>query len=147
MRFDLCFPQFWIADMSSYGNLKVLQKVLLIHCTVSIDFVSGQRRPWSDCADAQAETANACWHVFAWRVSNNADQPLRCTVFFIFLFIFFNFRSQPMIIFHLNEQSMVRHRKIPTITKTRLSKYKENFISKNWKFSDKKLWYFSYFCS
>ena len=33
------------------------------------------------------------------------------------------------------------------ITKTRLFKYIENFTSKNWKFSDKKLWYFSYFCS
>ena len=33
------------------------------------------------------------------------------------------------------------------ITKTRLFKYIEIFISKNWKFSDKKLWYFSYFCS
>ena len=28
------------------------------------------------------------------------------------------------------------------ITKTRLFKYIENFTSKNWKFSDKKLWYF-----
>ena len=35
----------------------------------------------------------------------------------------------------------------PTITKTRLCKYVENFTSKNWKFSDKNLWYFSYFCS
>ena len=34
-----------------------------------------------------------------------------------------------------------------SITKTRLFIYKENFTSKNWKFSDKKLWYFSYFCS
>ena len=32
------------------------------------------------------------------------------------------------------------------ITKTRLFKYTENFTSKNRKFSDKKLWYFSYFC-
>ena len=31
------------------------------------------------------------------------------------------------------------------ITKTRLFKYKENFTSKNWKFWDKNLWYFSYF--
>ena len=33
------------------------------------------------------------------------------------------------------------------ITKTRLFKYMciENFTSKNWKFSDKKIWYFSYF--
>ena len=33
------------------------------------------------------------------------------------------------------------------ITKTRLFKYIENITSKNWKFSDKKLWYFSHFCS
>ena len=34
-----------------------------------------------------------------------------------------------------------------TIMKTRLFKYIENFTSKNWKFSDKIFWYFSYFCS
>ena len=33
------------------------------------------------------------------------------------------------------------------ITKTRLFKYIENFTTKEGKFSDKKLWYFSYFCS
>ena len=33
------------------------------------------------------------------------------------------------------------------ITKTRLFKYTEKFTSKNWKFSDKKLWYISHFCS
>ena len=33
------------------------------------------------------------------------------------------------------------------ITKTCLFKYTENFTSKNLKFSDKNLWYFSYFCS
>ena len=33
------------------------------------------------------------------------------------------------------------------IMKARLFKYIENFISKHCKFSDKKLWYFSYFCS
>ena len=32
-----------------------------------------------------------------------------------------------------------------SITKTRLFKYKENFTSKNWKFSAKKLWYFFIF--
>ena len=32
------------------------------------------------------------------------------------------------------------------IMKTCLFKYIENFTSKNWKFSDKILWYFSYFC-
>ena len=33
------------------------------------------------------------------------------------------------------------------ITKTRLFKYTENFTTKNGNFSDKKFWYFSYFCS
>ena len=33
------------------------------------------------------------------------------------------------------------------ITKTRLFKYIENLTTKNWKFLDKKFWYFSYFCS
>ena len=33
------------------------------------------------------------------------------------------------------------------ITKTCLFKYTENFTSKNLKFSDKKIWYFSNFCS
>ena len=33
------------------------------------------------------------------------------------------------------------------ITKTRLFKYTENFSTKKWKISDKKFWYFSYFCS
>ena len=33
------------------------------------------------------------------------------------------------------------------IKKTRLFKYIEHFTTKNWKFPDKKFWYFSYFCS
>ena len=33
------------------------------------------------------------------------------------------------------------------ITKTYLSKYTENFTINKWKFSDKKFWYFPYFCS
>ena len=32
-------------------------------------------------------------------------------------------------------------------TKTCLFKYTENFITKKWKFSNKKFWYLSYFCS
>ena len=36
-------------------------------------------------------------------------------------------------------------RSFNTITKTRLFKYIENFTSKNWKFSDRKLWYFFIF--
>ena len=33
------------------------------------------------------------------------------------------------------------------ITKTHLFKYTENFTTKKWKFSNKKSWYLSYFCS
>ena len=33
------------------------------------------------------------------------------------------------------------------ITKTRLFKYFETFTTKNWKFSDKTFWYFSYSCA
>ena len=33
-----------------------------------------------------------------------------------------------------------------SLAKTRLFKYIENFTTKQGKFSDKKLWYFSYFC-
>ena len=33
------------------------------------------------------------------------------------------------------------------ITKIRVFKYNENFTNKKWKFSNKKFWYFSYFCS
>ena len=35
----------------------------LIHSIVSNDSVSGQRRPWSDCADAQADLGIRCPHM------------------------------------------------------------------------------------
>ena len=37
--------------------------------------------------------------------------------------------------------NMTKHEKAP-ITKTRQLKYIENFTTKQWKFSDKKIWYF-----
>ena len=43
--------------------------------------------------------------------------------------------------------AVLRKRLFHFITKTRLFKYTENFTSKNIKFPDKKIWYFSYFCS
>ena len=39
-------------------------------------------------------------------------------------------------------RSKLRSHFASRITKTRLFKYKDNFTSKNWIFSDKKLWYF-----
>ena len=67
---------------------------LLLHSTGSNDSVSGQRRPWSDCADAQADLglywpcAYARRHFFAWSdpfirqlskyiADNTADLPSR----------------------------------------------------------------------
>ena len=35
----------------------------LIHSIVSNDFVNGQQRPWSDCADAQAYLGRRCPHI------------------------------------------------------------------------------------
>ena len=62
----------------------------------------------------------------------------------------FAFSSDVIILSHLTYRSVPtnKHMTDPfSITKTRLFKCIENFTSKNWKFSDKKLWYFSYFCS
>ena len=36
---------------------------------------------------------------------------------------------------------------LDNITKTCLFKYTEKFVTKKWNFSDKKFWYFLYFCS
>ena len=44
------------------------------------------------------------------------------------------------------DTSIVANRDFCHITKTCLLKYIKNFTFKNWKFSDKKLRYFSYFC-
>ena len=45
----------------------------------------------------------------------------------------------------MHKQSFFSHSS--SITKTCLFKYTENFTTKKWKFSDKKFWYFSCFCS
>ena len=83
--------------------------------------------------------------------------------FFFFFFFFFSFlhgiiSSFPCFFFSLGTYFFVFPQDVissfrlakehnANITKTRLFKYIENFSSKNLKFSDKKLWYFSYFCS
>ena len=43
-------------------------------------------------------------------------------------------------------KEMLTSKKVVLITKTHLFKYIENFTTKEGKFSDKKFWYFSYFC-
>ena len=55
--------------------------------------------------------------------------------------------QQENMSFKNKTESKIPVGKIETIMKTRLFKYIENITAKNWKFSDKKLWYFSYFCS
>ena len=62
-------------------------------------------------------------------------------IYWIRWFILFNLQVRTFIHFAVDKQ------KNKTITKTSLFKYIENFTSKNWKNSDEKLWYFSYFCS
>ena len=46
-----------------------------------------------------------------------------------------------------NEQNCRYMWRWTSLRKHAYSKFIENFTNKNWKFSDKKLWYFSYFCS
>ena len=55
--------------------------------------------------------------------------------------------SQACILWYPNLGQFTSISTISLITKTRLFKYIENFTPKNWEFSDKKLWYFSYFYS
>ena len=46
---------------------------------------------------------------------------------------------QPEANMHFNTLLISIHKAVITITKTRLFKYIENFTSKNWEFSDKKI--------
>ena len=55
--------------------------------------------------------------------------------------------SNSEIVKRISHSLPKRERKKTTITKTRLFKYTENFTTKKGKFSDKKFWYFSYYCS
>ena len=67
---------------------------------------------------------------------------------FFFLYILHAFLQKPIdVLFELQRLNIRYLPDSSYITKTRLFKYIENFTSKNRKFSDKKLWYFSYFCS
>ena len=47
---------------------------LFIHSVVSNDSVSGQWRPWSDCADAQSDLGPHCPHMPEVMVSHGATQ-------------------------------------------------------------------------
>ena len=44
----------------------------LIHFIASNDYVSGQQRPWSDCADAQADLGLGCPHMIEDTFSHSA---------------------------------------------------------------------------
>ena len=55
-----------------------------------------------------------------------------------YMYLYYKFTDEPKA---LNTKGLGSQ----IITKTRLFKYIENFTSKNWKFTDKNLSYFSYF--
>ena len=59
----------------------------------------------------------------------------------------FPFPSQHIFLFPFFSLLLLIIDLLHIITKTRPFKYIENFTSRNWKISDKKNWYFSYFCS
>ena len=90
--------------------------------------ICAQGRPWSGCSSTQS------------------DQGLRCP------------QTELLDTIECSSGEQIRewdfahvqndaNPHILLITKTRLFKYIENFTTKKGKFSDKKFWYFSYFCS
>ena len=66
----------------------------------------------------------------------------------VLLFLYINL-AVLCLVFELKKklEALVYPKMNSYITKTRLFKYTENFTAKKRKFSDKKIWFFSYFCS
>ena len=145
-----------------------------IHSVVFIDSVSGQWRPWSDCASAQSDLGLRCPHTpkdtfrMARRIRwGNLVVHMCCVVractisksLFESAVILIKISGDHILIevffFYLSEKvrlsvSRLKRNCKPCflcIMKTCLFKYIANSTTKNWKFSDKKFWYFSYFCS
>ena len=122
----------WMMSKGSDDTLR-MRKIILI-CALIINYVHSWR------------------HLFAWRSPSSK-------IYFIFFFREKNIHGkkktrqtgQPIFTEQsLHRMTWTQHKTAPRrkdITKTHLFKYIENFTSKNWKFSDKRLWYFSYFCS
>ena len=75
------------------------------------------------------------FHAYKYRIPNNAS----CSAEFS-MKIFFIISGQDLY-WRLLYCFMLH------FTKTSLFKYTENLTTKKWKFSNKKIWYFSYFCS
>ena len=67
----------------------------------------------------------------------------------MFTFFFFDFKREREreLKFGDIQNEKENRRNDPCITKTHPFKYIEIFTTENWKFSGKKFWYFSYFCS
>ena len=112
---------------------------------------SKQCRSWSDAAERGAWSGSTLSTTFIQQclyVSSDSKDDLQTT-----LLSYEKFQLNRDSGFHsfmdsLFPRSILHFMCIRAyITKTRVFKYIEHFTSKNWKNSDKKLWYFSYFCS
>ena len=119
--------------------------------------------------DSKNSKSSATWHTdFVWVEIVNVAQFSRrlgrvhfdslnfCIDFdwrnlFFFLFFFIYLKFIPKVLHIITTDALYSQTRFykgrQNITKTRLFKYIENFTSKIWKFSEKKLGYFSNFCS
>ena len=68
----------------------------LKHSIVSNDSVSGQRRPWSDCADAQADLGHCCSHMLE-------------DTYLFFFFCIVRPNKKAFVIIHLTGRLLQRH--------------------------------------
>ena len=105
--------------------------------------------------------SHACMHTYNLHSSYGRNA---LTFFFFFFFFFFvacpgafrqsrkynwcaTFENDPYVTKPQRSLRIPTHSPGLSITKTSLFKYTENFTTKKWKLTDKKIWYFSHFCS
>ena len=106
------------------------------------------------CLCNKYENSNYCWHFLAFSyllaeiISCSAEYSMKRFIIhryyghWIRFVVFSRHFYKTQCFYNIFAQQA------QTITKTRLFKYIENFTTKKkGKFSDKKFWYFSYFCS
>ena len=120
---------------------------LFLYALKAISVVAAEYSDFRGIRKAAAVNYDKQWEHFGNRTVRK-DKP-----FLTKIFTFFVIFPQKHILWVLIGSSSRRQKRTSlthrahAITKTRLFKYMEKCTSKNWKFSDKKIWYFSYFCS
>ena len=75
-----CLRELWCAKYTDSYSSNAFAKFQpgicspLIHSIMSIDYASGQRRPWSDCVDTQVDLGIRCPHMLEDTFTHGATQ-------------------------------------------------------------------------